>query len=157
MTSRTAPTSTDRAATAVCEGRVPTSTVHTLKITLRGMEPEVSRVVEVPSDITLDKLAEALIDAMGWLGGHLHIFTVRRTGTKYWPTRWDDWNDSGHEDETEHRLGDILYRSRMKMNWEYDLGACWHHEIVVVSIAPSSDGVVLPRCVGRTGDCPPDT
>ena len=157
MANQTAVASINPTATAVREGSTVAATVHTLKITL-PVEPEVSRVVEVSSDITLDKLAETLVWAMGWQGDHSHIFIARRTGIQYCPPQdeWDGW-DPGRVDETQHRLGDVLGRSRMKMSWEYDRGVGWHHEIVVVHITAADPDVTLPRCVAATGDCPPDT
>ena len=155
MTTHTAPVPIRSDTTGAAAPSAPAATVHTLKVTLRDVEPEVSRVVQVPSDIALDKLAETLVDTMGWEGDHLHIFTARRTNTKYWSTRWDD-GDSGHEDEAQHRLGDILHRPGMKMDWEYDLGDSWHHDIVVMSVTSADSETTLPRCVDGTGACPPE-
>lgn len=127
-------------------------TVHTLKVTLRDVSPPVWRLVEVPSEMTLGDLSHVLVQAMGWDGYHLHVFTA--DGTAYWPPHRDD-DLFGYEDETRYRVGDVLARSATAMEWQYDMGDCWSHDIVVQSIAPASDGAAA-RCVGGSGACPPE-
>ena len=103
----------------------------TLRVTLTGTDPEVWRLVQVPAEMTLADLSDALEDAMGWEGDHLHTFGAR--GVTYWtPPHYGDDIDS-YEDDTQHQVGELLWRRRMKLRWVYDLGACWHHEIVVAS------------------------
>jgi hypothetical protein len=53
--------------------------VHQLKVTLRGVKPPVWRRIVVRSDLSLGELAPFLEGAMGWLGGHLHVFDVDGT------------------------------------------------------------------------------
>ncbi|MCY3561464.1 MAG: plasmid pRiA4b ORF-3 family protein [bacterium] len=129
------------------------ATVHTLKVTLRDVRPPVWRLLEVPSETTLGELSGALVWAMGWEGYHLHVFTA--DGTAYWPPGNDDWF-GGYEDESRHRVGDVMPRSRMTMEWEYDMGDSWSHDIVVQSIAPAGPGATLPRCTDGGGACPPE-
>ncbi|MCY3806052.1 MAG: plasmid pRiA4b ORF-3 family protein [bacterium] len=128
------------------------ATIHTLKVTLRDVSPPVWRLLEVPSDMTLGDLSGALVRTMGWEGYHLHVFTA--DGTACWPAGNDDWSD--YEDEARYRVGDVLPRSRMTMDWEYDMGDSWSHEIVVQSIAPAGSGATLPRCIDGSGACPPE-
>ena len=129
------------------------ATVHTLKVTLRDVSPPVWRLLEIPSEMTLGDLSSALVEAMGWEGYHLHLFTA--DGTAYWPPGNGNWFDD-YEDEAQHQVGDVLPRSRMTMEWEYDLGDSWKHDIVVQSIAPASPGAPLPRCIDGSGACPPE-
>jgi len=42
------------------------------------------------------------------------------------------------------------------MEWEYDMGDSWNHDIVVQSIAPAGPGATLPRCTDGGGACPPE-
>lgn len=129
------------------------ATTHTLKVALRCVSPPVWRLLEVPSEMTLGDLANVLIGAMGWQGYHLHAFTAY--GTTYWPAGNDDWFDD-REDENRHQIGEVLPRRRMKMEWEYDMGDSWNHDIVVQSIAPADPAAPLPRCIDGSGACPPE-
>lgn len=129
------------------------ATTHTLKVTLRDVSPPVWRLLEAPSEMTLGELSDALVEAMGWEGYHLHVFTA--DGTTYWPPGNDDLF-ADYEDETRHRVGDVLPRGRMSMEWEYDMGDSWNHDIVVQSIAPAGPGMPRPRCIDGSGACPPE-
>ena len=124
----------------------------TLRATLRGVPYEVWRLVRVRAEMTLADLSDLLEDVVGWDGYHLHIFSAR--GITYWtPPEFVDDPDL-HEDDTQHQIGEILYRRRMKLAWEYDLGDCWEHDIVVESIDPVGDEADLPHCIDGSGACP---
>lgn len=58
------------------------TSVVTFKVTLLGIEPSIWRRLEVPSSLTLDRLHEVLVTAMGWFDYHLHAFEIdgRRYG-----------------------------------------------------------------------------
>ena len=126
----------------------------TLRVTLRGVPYEVWRVVQVPAHATLADLSDLLESVVGWDGYHLHIFSAR--GITYWtpPELVDD--PDMHEDDTQYKIGEILWRRRMKLAWEYDLGDCWEHDIVVESIDLIGDELELPRCIDGSGACPPE-
>ena len=117
----------------------------TLRVTLPGTDPEVWRMVQVASEMSLAQLSDALETAFGWYGDHLHTFHAR--GGTYWtPPMYDD-GDLPYEDDSDYKVGELLWRRRMKLEWIYDLGDCWHHDIVVESIDPADPVVDLPRCV----------
>ena len=78
--------------------------VHRLKVTLREVRPPVWRRIEVPSDVTLGQLSGMLEAAMGWLGGHLHLFDV--AGITYGIPD-PDW-ETTDLDEGRFRLGKVL-------------------------------------------------
>jgi len=65
------------------------NTVHQLKVTLRSVRSPVGRRVLVGSNVTLGGLAPVLGPAMGWRGGHLHVFDVEGTWCGSADPDWD--------------------------------------------------------------------
>ena len=129
---------------------------HTLRISLRGSFPEVWRVIQVPSDMTLQDLSKTLEWFMGWEhDSHLHLFDVSRTKDVYAQMGYE-WSSGEYKDESEYQIKEILYRSRMKLIWEYDLGDSWIHDIVVQSIGHAGPEVRIPRCIDGANACPPE-
>ena len=128
------------------------NTVHQLKVTLRSVKPPVWRRIVVRSNSPLGELASVLEAAMGWLGGHLHVFEAEGT---WYGSADPDW-DSNDQDENEHRLGDVLATVGSKMRWDYDFGDGWEHDVVVEKITDADPGVEYPLCLAGRGACPPE-
>ena len=49
-----------------------------IKVTLQDIEPAVTRTLQVPADIRLDRLHLTLQVAMGWTNSHLYMFEAAR-------------------------------------------------------------------------------
>lgn len=129
-----------------------TDTIHRLKITLHDVEPPVWRRIEVPSSMTLGELSPVLEAAMGWLGGHLHLFDV--DGLTY-GTPDPDW-ETDDLDEGRYRLSDVLPSAGRSMRWDYDFGDGWEHTVEVEGIVAAEPGVMYPRCIAGERACPPE-
>ncbi len=129
-----------------------TKTVHQLKVTLREVKPPVWRRIVVESGVTLGELAPVLEAAMGWLGGHLHLFDIE--GTVY-GIRNPEWEDIGL-DESKFRLGDMFSSVGSKMRWDYDFGDGWEHDVLVEAISIPERGVEYPVCLAGRRACPPE-
>ena len=52
------------------------NSIVSLKVTLRGPKPPIWRRLLAPANMTLADLHEAIQGAMGWDGGHLHVFDI---------------------------------------------------------------------------------
>jgi hypothetical protein len=126
--------------------------VHQLKVTVRSVKPPVWRRIVVASDTTLGELAPILEAAMGWLGGHLHVFDV--DGTRY-GTPDPEWGRDDL-DENQFRLGDVLTIVGSKQRWDYDFGDGWEHTVLVEAINPADPGVDYPVCLTGRRACPPE-
>jgi hypothetical protein len=65
-----------------------------VKVTLNYIKPPIWRRLRVPVAWRLDKLSDAILRGMGWLGGHLHAFEIG--GRQYSdPAMLDDgWDHS---------------------------------------------------------------
>lgn len=118
-----------------------------LKVTLRGSRPPIWRRLEVPADITLDRLHQVLQVAFDWHGGHLHAFdTADRT-----------YGDPGvgHTSERGVRLARVVPVGGT-LDYTYDLGDSWQHLIHLEKTHPPQDGVDYPRCTGGRRTAPPE-
>jgi hypothetical protein len=125
--------------------------VYQLKISLRGVsKPPVWRRVAVSPDITLAELHEVIRRAMGWHGGHLHVFS----------TGWAEYGtpspDLAHIDDSAVRLGDVLLLPGARLRYTYDFGDDWEHDIQLEKIVPEEPGGGHPVCLAGKGACPPD-
>lgn len=120
-----------------------------LKVTLKVSKPPIWRRLEVPGDITLDRLHEVLQVAFGWHGGHLHAFQT--------PDRvyGDPDPDSGFAPELGVRLTRVAPVGETLL-YTYDFGDDWQHAILVEKSVPDQAGVTYPRCTGGRRAAPPD-
>lgn len=127
--------------------------IYQLKITLRGVSrPPVWRRVAVPANITLGQLHEVVIGAMGWHGGHLHVFTV---GWEEYGTPDPDLG-LGHADEAAVQLPELLSAPGDKLRYNYDFGDDWRHDILLEDILPETPGSTYPYCLAGKGKRPPE-
>lgn len=126
--------------------------VYQIKVVLQGCEPAIWRRLLV-QDTTLDRLSDFLIAAMGWNGGHLHIFTA---GDKRYSIPDPEWYDEGMIDENAVKLSDIVSVKQRSFIYEYDLGDSWQHEVLIENVGPSEPGQRYPICLEGRRACPPE-
>lgn len=131
---------------------VPSGSVYQLKVTLQESEPAIWRRLLV-QDTTLDRLSDFLIAAMGWMGGHLHLFMA---GGKHYSIPDPEWNDQDMIDESTVKLSDIVSVKQRSFIYEYDLGDSWQHEVLVENIGPPEPGRRYPICLDGSLACPPE-
>jgi hypothetical protein len=122
-----------------------------LKVTLRGVsKPPVWRRVLVPATITLGDLHEVIASAMGWGGGHLHVFS---DGAVEYGT---PDGELGFEDEDAIALDEVLSEPGDRITYTYDFGDDWEHDIRLEKVLPPDPGAVVPACLAGKGACPPE-
>ena len=129
----------------------PTEIIYQLKITLRDSKPPIWRRVLVPGKFSLYKLHEVIQVAMGWMGGHLHMFIIN--GEFYSIPSPDDFEPMINE--RRHTLHEIAGLTR-KFVYEYDFGDSWDHEIVIEKDVSPEAGVKYPVCIKGKRACPPE-
>jgi hypothetical protein len=126
-------------------------TLYQLKVTLRGVsKPPVWRRVLVHAGASLGELHHVIIAAMGWDGGHLHMFSDDVT---QYGTTPDD------EDEDEFAIGDVLVEPGDRLHYTYDFGDEWDHDIRLEKVLPPDAhprATVVPVCLAGKGACPPE-
>jgi len=127
------------------------STVHRLKITLRGSKPPIWRRIEVPSDTPLDHLHAIVQASFGWAGGHLWVFSTPG-GEFGLPDP-----ELGHGDAARSTLTAVAGDQDDRIHYTYDFGDDWEHNIVVEDVRAADPERSYPRCVtGRRAGPPED-
>lgn len=93
----------------------PTNWIIKAEVTLAGIDPVISRTLELPRTLNLAKLHELQQAAFDWQGTHLHQFEVG--GLTYGAPEFDE----GYEGErrtfetTDVRLSDFSFRHDQPM------------------------------------------
>ena len=124
-----------------------------IKVTLQDIEPAVTRTLQVPADIRLDRLHLTLQVAMGWTNSHLYMFEAARAT---WGIADPDF---GGEDLPANKttLGQVIEDTGKKtINYIYDFGDNWEHRIKIGRITDPVPGELYPRLIEVTGKCPPE-
>lgn len=128
-------------------------TIVEIKVTLEDVEPEVSRILQVPADIRLDRLHLTLQAAMGWTNSHLYMFEAAQVT---WGLPAPDF---GSEDlpANKHTLLDVMEDTGKKtIHYIYDFGDNWEHKIKIGKFSDPVTDELYPRLLTVTGKCPPE-
>lgn len=126
------------------------ATVHRLKITLSGLRPPIWRRLEVPSDITLARLHDAIQAVFGWEGCHLWVFST--------PSGQYGMRDAelGFYSAAAKKLSAAAPERGDRISYTYDFGDDWEHDIRVEAVVPAGPGTTYPRCTAGRRACPPE-
>jgi Plasmid pRiA4b ORF-3-like protein len=131
--------------------RKPIAAACRMKVTLRGVRPPVWRRIEVGTRSTFEQLHDVLQIAMGWTNSHLHLFDIR--GLKIGPAD-PEWPEVKNEKRI--RLSELLVGGIRKIDYQYDLGDDWMHDLVVEELFEPEAKSLLPRCTAGRRACPPE-
>lgn len=125
--------------------------VYQLKVSLREIEePPVWRRLLVSSEIRLAALHHVIQRAMGWEDAHLHVFS---DGSRQYG---HPDPELGYQDERRVRLSRLLAEPGDSLDYTYDFGDGWDHEVVLEQTVPVAGGEREPRCLAGEGACPPE-
>ncbi len=124
--------------------------VVSLKVTLKGTKPPVWRRLLVPGSMTLGDLSEAILAAMGWIGGHLHAFDV--DGRQY----GDRATTDDVADENRLTLNGVRKSGVTRFRYTYDFGDDWEHTVAIEKTEAPVAGQAYPACVAGARNCPPE-
>lgn len=87
-------------------------------MTLRGTKPPIWRRIQVRANTTLPQLHDAIQAAMGWMGGHMHQFTI--AGMPYGTP--DPEVEYEMHDERRVKLDRVITAEKDRFIYEYDFG-----------------------------------
>jgi len=130
--------------------------VYQFKITLKGIEPPIWRRIQT-TDCTLDKLHECIQTATGWTNSHLHLFkiggVIHGDPQLLYDSREDD---KPPVNSLRTKLSKIVPKDgkRFTIQYEYDFGDCWEHEILFEGFPPPEKNARYPLCVEGERACP---
>lgn len=129
--------------------------IFQLKVSLRDIEPEIWRCVQVPEDTKLPRLHRILQLLFNWEDYHLHDFIAGRRVYSV-PDPDDDFNERKVSDERLVPLNRIVARVGDTFEYVYDFGDDWHHGILLEAILLPEANAFYPRCVGGARNGPPE-
>jgi hypothetical protein len=140
-----------------------TVTAYLLDVTLAHIRPKIWRQLQVPGDFALAGLHDVLQIAFGWTNSHLHQFHV---GEQRYGAPNPTGNDIGTLDEDDVTVARALPHRSSTMQYIYDFGDWWIHNIAVHRIEEPvpSRGHRLRRtvragavvCLAGARACPPE-
>jgi len=123
-----------------------------IKVTLIGVKPSVWRRLQVPGSLSLKDLHQVIQVAFGWTDSHLHQFIA--DGIFYGQP--DPESGARAVSESSVRVGEVLQAEKDAMIYEYDLGDCWEHRIILEQVFDPSGDTVAPSCVTGARARPPE-
>ncbi len=101
---------------------------YQLKITIKGSSPPIWRRVIVPEKLSFGNLDEIIQYLFGWTHSHLYGFRIPKENRYFSP-------DSDFvEEDAEGKAIDEWFREKAKIEYVYDFGDDWKHEILVEKV-----------------------
>lgn len=129
---------------------------YRIRVSLNGTSRLIWREIVVPSDLTLEVLANILVDVMGWTGEHL--FGFEHMKRHYCSSYEMKEGIMGNElDFSKYTISDILKKKGSKTEFDYDYGDGWEHDVEVVETREYGKYEPLNiRFICGFGACPPE-
>lgn len=130
--------------------------IYQIQIVLARFRPKIWRRILVQPDLPLSDFHLAIQIAMGWENSHLHQFIKNKT---FYTERLKDdwsWGDLNNVDYKDLKISDLLTKVKDKIEYEYDFGDSWHHDILLEKILPADNKTKYPICIDGQLSCPPE-
>jgi hypothetical protein len=128
-----------------------------LKVSLLNSNPSIWREVQVNRDTTFFELHHIIQITMGWLNYHLYEFNLEgyRISEVSEDFRFAGFGSNEVINSRDIKLKDVITAQGDKINYEYDFGDGWQHQIIVESFVKCDRGE-YPVCIGGEMRCPPE-
>ncbi len=130
--------------------------IFQLKMSLMDIKPKIWRRFFVNSNISFHKLHEIIQKVMGWDNYHLYSFSINRIRIEL-PDE-EGYSEYSSENSRKVKLNEYIKGEKQKINYLYDFGDSWEHEIIVEKILDSlpENVVHIPYCIDGERACPPE-
>jgi Plasmid pRiA4b ORF-3-like protein/LexA DNA binding domain len=121
---------------------------------------EISRVIEIRGDQTLEQLHHALFKAYDRWDEHLYEFQFGKrpfdpAGPKYGVPGLHEEDEAGIRDARTTKLDDLDLKVHRVFGYWFDFGDDWYHQVQVERIEQAIPTVTYPRVIKRVGKSPP--
>ena len=133
--------------------------IYQFHIRLKGIEPPIWRRIQVPDTYSFWGLHIAIQDAMGWLDCHLHAFRFRPKHKRDFieiGIPGDEWDDLETLPGWDTKLSFYLHEPGQWLEYEYDFGDGWVHDVLFEGLLVKEKGSKYPKCLGGERACPPE-
>jgi hypothetical protein len=133
--------------------------VYQFHIKLLGIELMIWRRIQVPAKFSFWDLHVAIQDAMGWLDYHLHVYRVRQKYKRRFleiGIPQDEYDEEVVIPGWEASISDYFTDLGQVIEYEYDFGDEWEHELLFEGILLKEKDVSYPRCIDGARACPPE-
>lgn len=124
-----------------------------INVTLEDIKPAVTRTLQVPMNIRLDRLHLVLQAAMGWTNSHLYLFDVAGTTWGMPDIEFADDDLPANKTTLAEALDDADVQS---IRYLYDFGDSWEHRLKIGKVISPDPGHIYPRLTNIAGRCPPE-
>jgi len=128
--------------------------IYQIKIKLSAITPAIWRRLMVPNDLFLHDLHKVIQTTMGWENAHLHQFKKNNRVLGF--ANDEPELSDRFIDYTSIRLMDILKNLGDSMEYIYDFGDYWQHEIILEDIHLPDKEIYYPICIEGKRNCPPE-
>lgn len=135
------------------------STVLQLRIELQDVQPLVWRRIQIPGDCTFWDLHIAIQSAFGWNDSHLHEFRLpddRVRDRRFGIPIESDFGEAPPLPCWEHRVAEYLSHKVPRLEYCYDFGDDWRHDVVYEDRVAAAPGKRYTRCLAGERAGPPD-
>jgi len=122
-----------------------------IKINLKFVRPPIWRRILVEDSINLLDFHKIIQTVMGWTNSHLHQFIIKERF-------YGEPDEDSYEEIVDYRkikLKSVLSFEKEKIQYEYDFGDGWEHEIVLEKIF-NNQTIKNPICLAGKRNCPPE-
>lgn len=125
-----------------------------IRVSLDGTDPEVWRLIDMPTTATFWDLHVAIQDSIGWLDYHLHEFRADLDGSDL------TIGIEGQPDDDVTRAAWECYLApyfavNPGLTYVYDFGDDWYHQVRLESVVDREPGT-YPRCIDGENAGPPE-
>lgn len=123
-----------------------------IRVSLKFIEPEIWRLVDVPLATHLKGLHDVIQAAMGWQDYHLFDFQI---GDKHYGIPEGKW-DREFLQARSIKLAAVIAKGIRRFDYVYDFGDDWEHTVVIESVFDADPALKYPRFVDGARRAPPE-